>query len=303
MSAGRRRARAVAVWSAAALMLSTGSPGVSLGEGRPAPGLAVGSRHRAGYLPSRDRVLHVLALGSDARPGEPVNRLRADSIHVISINPAKRSATILGFPRDSWVDIPGFGTQKINETMPLGGPELAVRTVEQLTGIGIDYWMVTSFQGFSNLVDGIGGLDVVVEQPMHDFYSGSDFDPGLRHLEGGHALAFARDRHSFFDGDFARSRNQGVLIEAALEKLKKIVARVPPRLLTWVSVATRNVSTDLDAEEIFDLALTASTVDLGKVDNVVAPGSVGYAGAASVVFLSPAADSLFADVRDDGVLD
>src|ERR687891_384901 len=109
---------------------------------------------RAGYLPrpSADRLIVVLAIGSDARPGERVDRLRADSIHLIAVNPRQRAGTILGFPRDSLVSIPGRGTARINEAMVLGGPPLLARTVENITGIRIDYWMVASFTGFARMV-------------------------------------------------------------------------------------------------------------------------------------------------------
>jgi LCP family protein required for cell wall assembly len=259
------------------------------------------SAHGASFIPALQgkRPLFILALGSDARPGEPLERERSDSIHIIGVNPAAHTATVLGFPRDSWVPIPGFGTSKINTAMSDGGPPLMVRTLEDLTGIRIDFWVLTSFQGMSAMVDGIGGLTVRVTQPMHDPLSGSNFEPGLRHLTGRQALAFARDRHSFLRGDLARSGNQGRLLLAAQAKLRGILTRTPAALFTWMAVGWRNFHTDLSPATLLQLALTAAQVR--RVNNLVVPATGGTVGSASVVFISPAASSLFADMRADGV--
>jgi LCP family protein required for cell wall assembly len=259
---------------------------------------------KAGYLPrpSRDRLIVILAIGSDARPGERVDRLRADSIHLIAVNPKKGAGTILGFPRDSYVNIPGRGTSRINDSLVYGGPPLVVRTVESITGINIDYWVLTSFKGFSRIVDGINGLTVRVRYPMNDRASGTNFDRGRHKFKGGHALAFARDRHSTPNGDFGRSENQGRLILAALKKFTGAFDEDPTVLFGWLRVGLGGVETDLSLGELIDLGLMAAQVDPGKVRNVVATGSVGMAGSASVVHLTGSAQAMFRDIRDDGIL-
>jgi LCP family protein required for cell wall assembly len=259
---------------------------------------------RAGYLPrpSRDGLIVVLAIGSDARPGERVDRLRADSIHLIAVNPRKKAGTILGFPRDSYVHIPGRGTAKINDSMTIGGPQLLVRTVENITGIKIDYWMLTSFNGFVRMVSGIRGLSVQVPYPMRDRLSGTNLDRGRRHVGGGMALAFARDRHSPPNGDFGRSANQGRLILAALRKFNKQFRNNPTALFQWIRLGLRGLKTDLSLGELIDLGLLAAQIEPGKVRNVVVRGSVGMAGSASVVHLSGSAQAMYRDIRHDGIL-
>jgi LCP family protein required for cell wall assembly len=259
---------------------------------------------KAGYLPrpSSDRLIVILAIGSDARPGERIDRLRADSIHLIAVNPRRGAGTILGFPRDSYVNIPGRGTSRINDSMVYGGPPLVVRTVESITGIKIDYWVLTSFKGLSRMVDGINGLTVRIRYPMHDSKSGTNFNPGRRKLKGGHALAFARDRHSPNNGDFGRSENQGRLILAALKKFTSAFDGDPTTMFRWIRVGLRGVKTDLSLGELIDLGLLAAQIDPGRVHNVVAPGSVGMAGSASVVHLSGSAQAIYRDIRDDGIL-
>ncbi len=211
-------------------------------------------------------------------------------------------ATILGFPRDSWVHIPGYYTTKINTAMTLGGPPLMVKTIESVTGIHIDFWMLTTFPGLIGMVNGIGGLDVVVPAPMHDRYSGANFTAGQHHFDGKDALAFSRDRHDVDGGDLGRSANQGRLFLSALAGLRKNFAKDPSRLLTWISVGWRNVHTDLPLATLFDLALTATQVDPAHVNNLVVPATIGQVGAASVVFITSAASAYYADMRKDGVI-
>jgi LCP family protein required for cell wall assembly len=229
-----------------------------------------------------------------------VDRARADSIHLVGIDPAKGRASILGFPRDSWVEIPGYGTDKINASMVYGGPEAVVATVEALTGITVDYWALASFEGFQAMVNDVGGLVVDVPFPMSDPYARSDFQPGVQRLDGHDALAFARDRHSLSSGDLGRSENQGRLILAALAQFRKEFRKDPSRLLTWVAAGLRHVRTDLGIGEVLDLAFTASEIDPERVENMVVPGSVGMEGGQSVVFLSSAAVAIYRDMADDG---
>jgi polyisoprenyl-teichoic acid--peptidoglycan teichoic acid transferase len=259
---------------------------------------------RAGYLPQpgRDRLIVILAIGSDARVGERVDRLRSDSIHLIAVNPRKQAGTILGFPRDSYVNIPGRGTAKINEAMVLGGPPLLVRTIQNITGINIDYWVLTGFKGFSRIVNGIRGLKVRIPYPMHDSASGTRFNRGPKRLNGSQALAFSRDRHSPRNGDFGRSKNQGTLMLAALQKFSQEFQSNPAVVFRWLRAGLGGVKTDLSLGELIDLGLLAAQLNPGKVRNVVVAGSVGMAGSASVVHLSGSAQALYRDIRDDGIL-
>jgi LCP family protein required for cell wall assembly len=273
--------------------------------GAQTPTIEIQRAQRAGYLPQpgRDRLIVVLAIGSDARPGERVDRLRADSIHLITVNPRRGAGTILGFPRDSYVNIPGRGTAKINEAMVVGGPPLLARTVENITGIRIDYWMLTSFRAFTRMVHAIGGLQVRIPYPMNDRASGTHFKRGPKKLSGTQALAFSRDRHSPRNGDFGRSKNQGTLILAALRKFSQQFQTSPTVLFRWLRAGGfRRVKTDLSLGELIDLGLLAAQMNPGRFRNVVAPGSVGKAGSASIVHLSSSARRIFRDIRADGIL-
>ena len=258
--------------------------------------------HFAPELPVR-RTITILAVGSDARPGQNPLRLRADSIHLIFLHPAKRQAVIVGIPRDSWVSIPGHGSNKINSAMSSGGPPLLVQTVERAFGARIDYWAVTSFWGITEMIHDIGGLEVRVPFRMHDAFSGSDFRPGLRELNGSEVLAFSRDRHSVPAGDFGRQENGGRVFLAALAQFQDEFRRNPSRLLTWIAAGTRNMDTDLPMSELIDLAFGVTSVRLRDVRNIVFPGGTGSVGGSSVVFLSmSSARRIVADARVDGAL-
>src|SRR5205823_3100101 len=199
------------------------------------PGVVIGKAH-AGYTPSLtgSKPIVILAVGSGARPGDDVLHSLSDSLHLIFLNPDQHRATLVGIPRDSWVDIPGHGSSKINSALVDGGPDLMVQTIETRFGVHIDYWAITTFWGFKAMIDKIGGLAVNVPFRMLDSYSGVDLHAGAQRLNGDQALAMARDRHSLLAGDFGRQEDGGRLILAALAQFQKEYDKDPSALLTWI---------------------------------------------------------------------
>lgn len=252
-------------------------------------------------VPSDD-LLFVLAIGSDARPRESVTRSRADSLHIIGVNPRKGGAAILGIPRDSYVPIPGAGSQKINAALFHGGPELVVRTVKQLTGIRIDAYLLTGFLDFRRMVTKVGPIEIVVPYAMSDAASGAHFRPGRTRMTGPRALAFARNRHDAPGGDFGRSLNQGRLLVAALRAFREDVRKDPLALFRWTAVGFGHVRTDLSLVEMLELLQAAVSIDPRRVDNRVVSGGGGTVGGASVVRLGSVAQAAFRDLRRDGLL-
>jgi LCP family protein required for cell wall assembly len=267
------------------------------------PSITIGVVHgTASFTPALEgtRPLFILVIGSGAHPGQPVQGSLSDSIHLIGVDLAARRATILGIPRDSWVAIPGLGMNKINAASVYGGPQLLARTLERITGIRIDLWVRTSFWGLTAMVDQIGGLAVDVPAPMHDPFSGANFSRGWHHLDGRQALAFARDRHSFLNGDFTRSADAGRLLLAALAKLHSLFTQDPGVVFRWIAVGWRNVQSNISVPTLLSLALTAAQIPTRNVNNLVVPGTTGTVGAASVVFISPSAGAIFGQMRRSG---
>jgi LCP family protein required for cell wall assembly len=247
------------------------------------------------------RPLFVLVIGSDARPKQVVAATRADSLHIVAVNPRLGRGSIVGIPRDSFVPIPGHGTSKINTALFYGGPDLVVATVQRLTGVHIDAYLLTGFDGFHHLIDAVRGLDVRVPYVMSDPNSGANFRPGPTHLNGREALAFSRDRHDAPGGDLGRSMNQGRVLLAALRQLRSAFSRDPARLLPWLVGASRFVKTDLSLSQMTELLLAASTVEPGRIRNRVVYGTGATVNGQSIVRLGAPAYAVFRDVRD-GVL-
>ena len=268
------------------------------------PGVVIGRAHD-GYTPDPTgrRTITILAIGSDARPGQDPLASRADSIHVIFLHPRRQRAVVVGIPRDSVVSIPGLGSTKINAALSSGGPARMVQTVERNFGARIDYWAVTSFWGITRMVETVGGLQVRIPFRMKDRFSGSDFHRGFERLRGAQVLAFARDRKSVPAGDFGRQENGGRVFVAALVQFQKEFRHNPSRLLTWVAAGVRNMDTDLPVAELVDLAFAATGIRYRHVRNVVLPGGTGTVGGLSVVVLSMGtARAIFADAKADGAL-
>jgi LCP family protein required for cell wall assembly len=300
----RRASIAVAVVLAWVAGSTVGAIGDTFSAGARPAAIALGRAH-GGFTPDPTgrRTITILAIGSDARPGGNPLASRADSIHVLFLHPRKQRVVVVGIPRDSWVSIPGHGSDKINAALASGGPARMVQTVEQNFGSRIDYWAVTSFWGIARMVDQVGGLQVRIPFRMRDPFSGSNFRPGLDRLHGKQVLAFARDRHSVAGGDFGRQENGGRVFLSALTQFRKEYRRDPGRLLTWIAAGVRHMDTDLPVDELVDLAFTASRILPKDVRNVVLPGGTGTIGGRSVVTLSMAtARTIFSDARADGAL-
>jgi len=253
----------------------------------------------ARFTVSPDKPVFILVMGNDGRPGDTTTR--GDALHLVAVNPGQARATILDIPRDTFVSIPGRGSDKINAAHAYGGPSLQAQAVGSLVGVDVPFVVDTDFQGFTAMVDDLGGVDVDVPFAMNDSFSGAVFDQGVRRMDGGDALAFARNRQ-VEGGDFTRTQNQGVLLLAGLAKLRDARA-TPASILKDIAVLGRHARLDgLGLPDAYRLGRLALSLDPANVRNVVMPGRGGTAGGASVVLVDPAADSLFADIRDDGIL-
>lgn len=246
-------------------------------------------------------LLFILAIGSDARPGQGL-ATRGDSLHIIGVNPKRGAASVVGIPRDSWVEIPGHGMNKINSALADGGPQLMVQTVERLSGIHIDGYALTGFADFVKMVNAIGGVDVTIPYPMNDPYSHAHFRPGPAHLNGRSALAFGRDRHDVPGGDLGRSLNQGRLLIGAFQQLRTLVLRDPANVIPWLIAGARFMHTDLSLDQLLQLALATATIDPKDVGNAIVPGGGAVIGGQDVILLGSQARAIFADQRADAIL-
>jgi len=305
MTATLRRRRALVVLAAllgatvlvTSLALVTGSHHASA-----QPAVTIQRAHSGKATPSLKGRVTFLVIGSDSgapkfgRGGTAAGG-RADAIHLVVLDTAKRRGISIGFPRDSFVSIPGHGTSKINSAMSFGGPPLLIRTIEQLTSINVDYYALTSFDGLTDLVNKVGGVTVGVDQNLVDSFSGANFRRGTQRLNGAQALSYSRARHGTPQGDLTRSKHQGQVLLGGLGTFQQQVAKDPMQVMKWLAAMQDEVQVNLPFTETLRLALYATTVSPSRINNVVAPGTPGNAGGASVVRLQPAAFALFNRVR------
>jgi LCP family protein required for cell wall assembly len=283
-------------WAVFVLLL--GLLAVSVPEDvRPEAEFALVKVQGAEGVDAADDVVWILALGSDARPGQSVLRSRSDAVQLVGVNARTHHGVTIGIPRDSYVDIPGHGRDKINAAMVYGGPQASADAVAGLMGIRPDYVMVTSFPGLVRMVSGIHGIRAKVTYPMNDL--GHRFSPGMHTLTGPEALAFSRIRYGLPGGDFDRSMDQGQLLKGGLSTVLDKMDR-PGFLERALGLLARYTDTNLSPVELYRLAHTVTEVNPKKVRVCVLTGSTGTAGSASVVFPDLGhARALAADVRHD----
>lgn len=187
---------------------------------RPAAGsgtnyLIVGSDSREGMSKADEQKLH-----TGAAEGK-----RTDSMMILHVG--DNGDTLVSLPRDSNVTVPSYkgstsgkvypatGRQeKLNATYAEDGPTLLVRTIEASTGLHIDHYVEIGFEGFANIVDAVGGVQMTIDKGFKDSYSGADFKAGTQTLNGQQALAFVRTRHAFATSDLQRTKNQQKFLSA-----------------------------------------------------------------------------------------
>jgi LCP family protein required for cell wall assembly len=247
-------------------------------------------------------VVWVLCLGSDARPGQRLTGTRADAIQLVGLNLKTGAGTMIGVPRDSYVDIRGHGRNKINASMFFGGPQLMADSVGRLVGVRPDYVFTTGFLGFRGMVRAIGGVTVHSKFSFSDPIRPRGYHRGVNKLNPFQALIFGRVRHPLPRGDFDRSANQQELLRSILRKVRAHQQQ-PGFMERGVLASVKNMNTDLAPSELYRLAQAVAAIKPGKLKGCVVQGPTGNAGGASVVFASVAqARRIGNDARKDATL-
>jgi len=204
---------------------------------------------------------------------------RTDSMMLISIDPITRKAAMLSIPRDLWVEIPGFGHERINTAypsgennrLPGGGPELAMRTVESVVGVPVQYYAVIEFSAFEDMIDEIGGIDVTVAERMKISPIGRPsiwLEAKATHLDGPQTLAYARIRKVAGD-DFGRAQRQQQVAFAILDRV--VGFDMVPTLITrapalWAELQS-GIRTNMTLEQMISLGWMAVHIpkdDIGR---------------------------------------
>jgi len=253
--------------------------------------------------PSRsqpDEALNVLLVGVDGR-GEDVRSqiqegdtgaVLSDTMMIWHLEEDHQSSQVVSFPRDSWVDIPGHGKNKLNAAFSLGGPELLVHTLEDTLDIYIDHVAVVDFEGFRGITDTLGGVELETA------------DGGKQHFDGEEALEYVRERKSLPGGDFDRiDRQQNFLRQVLFDATRSSTRMNPVTVTNLIGDLGKLLILDDDFTngEIRDLGLDVVTQGAGEVDWMTAfNDGTGYEGEASVVYLDiEKSRELMAAISDD----
>lgn len=235
-----------------------------------------------------------LALGNDSRSAG--GQGLGDAIHVFGINPATGQGTVLNVPRDT--EAPGGG--KINAFHANGGLSATVDQLNRMMGININYAITTDFPGFMDMVNEIGGIEIDLPYDLKDEDAGADFRPGHYNVPGDGALSIARDRHDFTEGDIKRTENQSLIMLSALATLKARGYDNENGAIRLAAILVKHVALhNVNLTELYRLGRLALSLDPANIKNITIP--VG-GGSGTNLSVAPAAQALFADFRDNGVV-
>jgi polyisoprenyl-teichoic acid--peptidoglycan teichoic acid transferase len=235
--------------------------------------------------------INVLLLGTDARPDEG-NIANTDTMILLTFDPQNQTAGMLSLPRDLWVPLPGFGYDtKINtayavgerDSYPGGGPQLAKDTVSSFIGQPIQYYARVNFHGFIEMVDLIGGVDVVVNSMIYDDqYPTDDYktttfylEAGTQHLDGETALKYVRTRN--LDDDYSRAARQQQVIRAVVDKVLRadLLPTLLPKLPRLLYTMRSSIETDIPMALQLELANYLNSNSLREVRQLVLDNQYG----------------------------
>lgn len=221
--------------------------------------LLVGSDSRQG-LSEEDQ--QALGTGGDVGEG------RTDTIMLLHI-PRSGQAQLVSIPRDSYVEVPGFGMDKINAAFAYGGPKLLTQTVEGNTDLHIDHYAEIGMGGLANVVDSVGGVDICVPEPINDPLAGIDLQEGCQKLEGSDALGYVRTRATAM-GDLDRVQRQREFFAALLDKITSPATLINP--FRSISLINHTASSFIvgDGDHVWHLARVALAMGYG-VDTETVP--------------------------------
>lgn len=215
---------------------------------------------------TEEGVTNILLIGNDSRKGGEGGR--SDAMILISISKNTKTIYMTSLLRDIYVDIPGYKANRLNAAYSYGGAELLMETIEQNFGITINRYALANFQGFANLIDAVGGVDLELTTKELEYVNGylveynilqgnpegTDYmdtsQSGMVHLNGPQALAYCRNR--YIGTDFARTERQRNVLSAAFKQMPGTMIKNPVGLIDGIMP---NVTTNLTEKECLSLSL------------------------------------------------
>jgi LCP family protein required for cell wall assembly len=260
-----------------------------------------------------------LLMGSDQRTGKGnksygyFEGARSDTTMLLHVYPDRESAVVVSIPRDTIVDLPSCKDDDGAELPPIrdrfnvafdrGGPGCTVKTVEAMTGLTIDHFVVLDFNGFKKTIDALGGVEVCLTRPLKDYKSGVDLPAGRTRVSGEEALGFVRVRHNIGDGsDISRINRQQIFLSSLIQEVTGSGLLTDP-LRVWrvLNESSKAIATDkalADSDGLIALAASVSGLRPKDVSFVTLPWLPNDDGA-TIVADQPKADAIWAAIADD----
>lgn len=213
----------------------------------PTPIDQIPASERAAVAMEREKSnVYLLLAGTDQRADEAS---RSDTIMYAALRPVDRKIEMVSIPRDSLVEIPGVGEDKINASLAYGGIDLLQETVENLVDNPVDHTVLINFESFADIIDAMGGIRINVEEDMYLPEEGIDLKAGEQKLDGHDALAFVRWRGDG-TGDIGRMERQSEFMQALSEKVRHLT---PWRAAMTLWTVQREIDTDMSILDILKL--------------------------------------------------
>ena len=240
---------------------------------------------------------YMMLIGSDRREDGSVEGARSDTNIVVRVDPTQNLVTMVSIPRDTCIEIDGYGQNKFNAAYNFGGAAGTIREASELCNVEISHYAEVNFEELVALVDAVGGVDVEVDERIDDPDAGSIvIEEGTQHLDGEAALVFARSR-AYVDGDFTRTANQRKLIMAIVEKVLALPVTELPGV---IQSASQCVTTDLSVNDILSLAQQFKDEGDLTIYSGMVPSTTGWIGQISYVFTDEAALKEMMEVVEAG---
>ena len=223
---------------------------------------------------------------------------RSDTMMLARFDPPRNAFFVLSIPRDTSCSVPGHGRQKINGANAIGGEGLAMSTVQELTGMSIDHYVILNVHGLVELVDALGGVTVQIPKRMHYKDRAAklniNLDPGPHLLNGTEAMGFVRFRHDAL-GDIGRVQRQELFIQAVMDRAMSpdSWAKVPQLL----QIAQKHVKTDMTVAEIMQVLTFVRAVPKQSQHMIMLPGN--FSGTGDWAIDEPALRSVIATMNGE----
>lgn len=228
-----------------------------------------------GLLVANDKAT-VMIMGVDERADDVG---RSDTLMIATLDPEKNQAALLSVPRDTRVKIDGHGFDKINAAYAYGGRQLTQKTIESLLNTQIDHYIKININGFTKIIDALGGVDIDVEKRMYyedpwDDNGGLyiDLQPGMQHMDGKTAITYVRYRDE--EGDIGRIKRQQNFMKAVMDKL--VSPTIIPKLPSIVSAVSDSIETDMSVSEILSFLGTLQDAKDNGLKSDMVPGKPVY---------------------------